>query len=520
MKIVIVGICKNEAKFAQRFADSVKNADGVYIADTGSTDGTQEILKSNGISVEDVNISPFRFDLARNMSMLQIPQDADVAISMDLDDILAPNFRELIEKNWVLGETTCINYPYTHAWMDEEQTKPRITIWGFKVLDPKKYIWKYPIHEIPVLKDGLEEKKVIIEESILIHHPDIEKDERKNRVWIFEQHKEEYKADSRMVHLHAREYYLFGEDEKALPLFKEYLRLTYLNEKEESLDGGIKQSRAYADRCIAKILENKQKKEETNNYSEILEWYLKSVSDSPFQREPWMHLAYMWYRLGDGLNAFAAASKGMEITERLNSIELEGICWDEDAQKLFDNTRVMMEQQAKPYTNEIDGWMSSEELVLLNNLAKETNSIVEIGSWKGKSTHALLSGCKGIVTAVDHFKGTVSDGDAHKEAFEDSESVYKQFVDNVGHFINLKIIKNTSEEAVANFEDKSIDMVFIDGEHTFESVRKDIDIWFPKTKKIICGHDYNFEGVKEAVNKAFNKVETIGSIWIYRILNN
>ncbi len=52
----------------------------------------------------------------------------------------------------------------------------------------------------------------------------------------------------------------------------------------------------------------------------------------------------------------------------------------------------------------IQGWMSLKELNWLYQQAKKCDSILEIGSWKGRSTHALLSGCKGIVTCVDTFK--------------------------------------------------------------------------------------------------------------------
>ena len=58
-----------------------------------------------------------------------------------------------------------------------------------------------------------------------------------------------------------------------------------------------------------------------------------------------------------------------------------------------------------PEENRITGFMSEPELTQLYKWACECESIVEIGSWRGRSTHALLSGCKGKVYAVDHFGG-------------------------------------------------------------------------------------------------------------------
>lgn len=158
------------------------------------------------------------------------------------------------------------------------------------------------------------------------------------------------------------------------------------------------------------------------------------------------------------------------------------------------------------YKNSILGWMMVEQLEWLFDVSRNMESIVEIGSYKGKSTHALLSGCKGTVWAVDPF---VNYGEA--------KDFYKDFMKNVGHFKNLKPLKMTSEEAVKQFKDKSIDMVFIDGGHDYEDVKKDIEMWLPKTKKLICGHDYQGTDVRQAVDEKFKFVSNLNSIWAHKI---
>ncbi len=155
--------------------------------------------------------------------------------------------------------------------------------------------------------------------------------------------------------------------------------------------------------------------------------------------------------------------------------------------------------------NDIDGEMSRRHLNWLFKNAKKMNSIVEVGSWKGRSTHALLSGCRGVVYAVDTFSYS-----------PDGKDPYKLFLENVGHFKNLKIYKMNSVGASKKFDDKSVDMVFIDGNHSYESVLADIEAWLPKTKKLICGHDYDkkeYPGLVKAVNEKFKKVRNIGNIW-------
>ena len=79
MKIAVYAICKNEEKFVKRFLDSCKDADGIFILDTGSTDATA-LAVSNWVagnlpercaqvSWHSRAFSPWRFDVARNASL-------------------------------------------------------------------------------------------------------------------------------------------------------------------------------------------------------------------------------------------------------------------------------------------------------------------------------------------------------------------------------------------------------------------------------------------------------------------
>jgi len=109
---------------------------------------------------------------------------------------------------------------------------------------------------------------------------------------------------------------------------------------------------------------------------------------------------------------------------------------------------------ASDYVNNIEGWMSNTDLKWLYLVAQSMGSIVEIGSWKGRSTDALLSSCKGTVWVVDHFKGNKGIRDTmHREAQE--KDIGRIFIHNVGHYNNLKLLKLNSLEAVKQFKDKS-----------------------------------------------------------------
>ncbi len=163
----------------------------------------------------------------------------------------------------------------------------------------------------------------------------------------------------------------------------------------------------------------------------------------------------------------------------------------------------------------VTGMQYIPDLKWIENVAKNMDSIVEIGCWTGSSTFSFLSNCKGSVYAVDHWQGS---GGAGKNMTQmEADVVYETFLANVGHFPNLKIMKMPSNEAVKYFNDKSIDMVFIDGSHEYKDVLEDITIWMPKAIKMICGHDYHFPPVKKAVDELLGtgnyKVTETGLIW-------
>jgi hypothetical protein len=151
----------------------------------------------------------------------------------------------------------------------------------------------------------------------------------------------------------------------------------------------------------------------------------------------------------------------------------------------------------------VEGWASVNELGWLYQQARKMDSIVEIGSWKGCTTKVLLTACKGKVYAIDHWLGSPSERTGlHEEATIKNNQVYAEFLGNVGYFPNLHILKLPSEQAVKYFAPKSVDMVFIDGSHAEADVLKDIKMWAPVCKKLLCGHDLYQEGVPTALMKS------------------
>lgn len=164
----------------------------------------------------------------------------------------------------------------------------------------------------------------------------------------------------------------------------------------------------------------------------------------------------------------------------------------------------------------IPGWTTNEELEALKKFAAKSDSIVEIGSHKGRSAKVLLEHCKGDVYCVDLWDGYVEMGNnGTREPIFKGDEVYQEFMGNVGHYPNLHVMRGDSVVMAKSFNGKHVDMVFIDGNHAYGGVKADIQAWMPKCDKIICGHDYspNWPGVMQAVNESFKEVNVFGTIW-------
>lgn len=153
---------------------------------------------------------------------------------------------------------------------------------------------------------------------------------------------------------------------------------------------------------------------------------------------------------------------------------------------------------------EIPGWLAAEEAELLYSLAKNCakGEIVEIGSWKGKSTVFLakgsLAGNSLKIQAIDPHKGY------------DGKSTLKEFKNNIKTAgvsgIVVPVVK-TSEEAAKSFN-KPVEFIFIDGSHEYDDVKKDFGLWFPKIAEggIMAFHDtLGYEGPRKVVNELVYK---------------
>jgi tetratricopeptide (TPR) repeat protein len=143
MKVCVYGICLNEAAFVDRFMDSAAGADLVVIADTGSTDGAVARFRARGAQVHEIRITPWRFDAARNAALDLVPDDVDVCVSLDLDQVLRGGWRAALERGWAAGSGSAI---HPEVWGRTPSGEPR-SILTRRVHARHGWRWILPAHE-------------------------------------------------------------------------------------------------------------------------------------------------------------------------------------------------------------------------------------------------------------------------------------------------------------------------------------------------------------------------------------
>jgi hypothetical protein len=208
------------------------------------------------------------------------------------------------------------------------------------------------------------------------------------------------------------------------------------------------------------------------------------------------------------------ACRGLQLFNLIKDKDLPDLKVDE--QGYPDLSKWSIYKRYLGYTNKIQGWMSDQDLYWLYNTAKSMSNIVEIGSWVGKSTHVLLSGCRGMVTAIDHFKGC--GGKSENSLIEKmvEKDIYKEFIRNVGMFKNLRVLKKDWRDAFLFLGDEKFDMIFIDnvhGDNMGRDLKEEIKIWKPRINKLICGHENHNPDIRKAVEELFGEVKSVDNIW-------
>ena len=221
-KICVYAICKNEEQFVDRWMDSMGEADRVVVLDTGSTDATVERLRARGAEVTVEEIRPWRFDTARNRSLELVPEETDICVCTDLDEVLQPGWREKLEAAWRPGAGQAT---YRYTWSFRPDGSEGVVFWYEKVHARRGYRWVHPVHEVlHWVGEGRPGPTVTVEGMQLDHHPDPAKS-RGQYLPLLELAVAEEPEDDRCTHYLGREYLFHGMWDKCIETLRRHLAM-------------------------------------------------------------------------------------------------------------------------------------------------------------------------------------------------------------------------------------------------------------------------------------------------------
>lgn len=289
MKIAVYAISKNEERFVSRFCESAKLADYIVIADTGSTDDTVNKAKECGAIVHTICVRPWRFDKARDAALALVPADADVCISLDLDEVLEEGWREEIERVWK-EDTTRLRYKFDWGC--------GISFYYEKIHHRFGYHWHHPCHEYPVPDKRTTEIWSWTDKLLVSHHPDPTKS-RGQYLDLLQLAVDEDPLCPRNAFYYARELTFYGKWLEAVHALNKYLEMPEATWQNE---------RCYAMRLLGK------------SYDALgqdgRDWYKKACNEAPQTREPWVELAQSCYSKQDWQGCYAAAECALTVKDK------------------------------------------------------------------------------------------------------------------------------------------------------------------------------------------------------------
>ncbi len=331
-KIYVYAICKNEEKHIKRWYESMKEADGIYVLDTGSTDNSVNLLKSLGVHVTEKHYNIFKFDEARNDSLKLIPNDVDICVCTDLDEVFNKNWRKELENIWT-KDTDKVRYNLNFTF--DENGKPLSTYYIGKIHKKDSYTWTHSIHEVLTYIKPTKENIITTDKIEINHYPDKTKD-RHFYLKLLEEAVKENDKDDRNMHYLGREYMYNKIWDKCIITLKKHLKLKSSTWKEERSASMRYLGRAYM---------------EVDDYNEAENWYKLAIKETPNIREPYIELANLYYQKKEYALAICFLEKAESIKKKSETYINEEYAWNETLYDILSLCYLGIENKEKAIEN-------------------------------------------------------------------------------------------------------------------------------------------------------------------------
>ena len=328
MRICVYAICKNEEKFVDRWYNSMKEADEICVLDTGSTDNTVKLLKEKGVNVKQQIVNPWRFDVARNLSLDMISQNIDICVCTDLDEVFNAGWKKELLSIWKNNTTRC---KYIYNWSLDKNNNPIVSFYSEKIHSRNNFKWINPVHEI--LECNKQENYITTDKIVLNHYPDNKKS-RSSYLPLLELSIQENPNNDRNMHYLGREYMYYKKWHECIDTLIKHLNLPNSLWKDERCASMRFISRSYI---------------QLNRFDEAKMWLEKAINEAPYLRDPYVEMALLQYKLGNFKEAKKYCFKALKIKYHAKTYINEEFSFDHTIYDLLANSCFYLDQYNASY---------------------------------------------------------------------------------------------------------------------------------------------------------------------------
>ena len=237
-----------------------------------------------------------------------IPDDADICVCVDLDEVFISGWEKTLKENWK-PNTTQARYRYT--WNFNPDGSEGIVFMSEKIHKNKFFKWENPVHEI--LTPTHEFNNNIVDmPSIQLNHLADNTKSRSNYLPLLELSVKENPSNDRNVHYLGREYMFYGEYNKAIDTLKKHLELpnsTWDLERSASM------------RYIAKCYKHK------NDFINQEKYLILAILEANYTREAYYELAVFYFEQKEYLKSACTFNEMFKIKDRQLNYMSSPICW-------------------------------------------------------------------------------------------------------------------------------------------------------------------------------------------------
>lgn len=311
MRIAVATIMLDESARIPRWADSARDADVLLLGDTGSTDSSVLVALEQGVSVVQMHVDPWRFDTARNTLLAMTPRDVDVIITVDVDEVLVPGWREQLEaaaeRNPVARR---YSYQYVWSWVEgREGEEPDVVFNADRCFSRAGWRWTGAVHEVlepaaPMVWSASHPEWAGFR---IEHYPDDDKSRRSYLPLLQLAVKEEPHNPRQRFYL-AREHYFVGQWAEARLTFMAFLGMPEATWAAE---------RAEAYRYLAKMDDDPER------------WLLKAVAEDPARRDAVVDLVDLYVAQDRWVEAVGMAARALRVKARPGDYMSTARVWDD-----------------------------------------------------------------------------------------------------------------------------------------------------------------------------------------------